>query len=375
MPYLDEELALEGTVERAAPAPVSIRHRIQVAATMLRISQNTLKNYEKESGIQVPRSETGSVAVREYSPEVLFELAAWRRERGLTSALPRPVTLAIHNRKGGVGKTFLAVELATQWQLMGLRTLIIDADSQANTTLQFGYDPEIEEDVDGQEGVPYTLANLLKIPPYEKMAQPLDAVLKKPYGPHGPHLIPADSNISDLEQALISVSARDYRLDHLIRRGRKEPTADLDLRGYDIILIDLPPSITALVMASLVASDFWLVPLGLDRFGLKGLGNLIRSLTEFQSAFGRLPELCLIPNHYNRNRARSRFFLRSLKQIHGNLLTRVILRESEIVPRKMAASPTPVSLSSPMEDIVKEDLADLAQEILDRLAKLPPKND
>ncbi|WP_139112399.1 hypothetical protein, partial [Acidithiobacillus thiooxidans] len=78
MPYLDEELALEGTVERAAPAPVSIRHRIQVAATMLRISQNTLKNYEKESGIQVPRSETGSVAVREYSPEVLFELAAWR---------------------------------------------------------------------------------------------------------------------------------------------------------------------------------------------------------------------------------------------------------------------------------------------------------
>lgn len=344
-------------------APVPLIHRLRAAASMLQISETTLKSYERESQIVVPRrSGAGQVPVREYSHELLFQLAAWRRGRGLVPQVPpRPITIAVHNQKGGVGKTLLAVELATKWQLTGLRVLVIDTDAQFNTTMQFGYDPSLES---GPRSVPYTLLNLLALGRNE--AKSFSEVVKKPYGEYGPHLIPANFDLSELEYALGSTTSREYRFSRLLRTGYRAPTPELDLTPYDIVLFDTPPSTMTTVINALVASDYWLIPVTLDRFSVKGLTTLLSLLEEVSKDLERNSRIYLIPNRFNARRSRIVEYLEQLQRLYPDFLIHSLLPESEAIPANMGKYPMPVSLSSPLEDVIRVDLTQLSNEILER---------
>lgn len=357
--------------EEGGASSKSMIYRLRAAASMLQISETTLKSYERESRIHIPRrSGEGQVPVREYTPEILFELAAWRRERGLVPSVPqRPITISVHNQKGGVGKTLLAVELATKWQLMGLRVLVVDADAQFNTTMQFGYDPTKEE---GPQAVPYTLLNLLGLG--RDALLPLAEVVKKPYGEHGPHLIPANFDSSGLEYALGSATSREYKFTKLLRTGRRTPTPELDLTPYDIVLFDTPPSTMTTVINALVASDLWLIPVTLDRFSIKGLSTLMKLLDIVRQDLERVAHICLIPNRFNPRRSRIVEYLEKMQKLYPDILTKTLLPESEAIPSNMGKHLMPVSLSCPLEEVVRTDLARLSNEILDRFVTEDTRN-
>ncbi|MHB1666143.1 ParA family protein [Thiomonas sp.] len=370
MPKLDQELAMDFD-DLEAPAPKRLVYKIQAAAAMLGVSDQSVRIYERESSIEVERATaTGAPAVRLFTPEKVFEFAAWRRSRGLTPGLAKPLTVALYNRKGGVGKTIFTAELACQFQLMGLRTLVIDADSQANTTLLMGYDPEaIVDDSNRESGVEYNLGDLLRLPPVFSEVQPFARVVKKPYGEWGPHLVPADPRISQLEYALMTASNRDFRLIQWLKQGREQPSPELDLTPYDVIMFDLPPSVTALVNAALLTCDLWVVPVGLDRFGFKGISSLISAVKDMKLDFSREPYLMLVPNYFNKRRLRVANIMQWLVANHKPLLSQNMIRESEDLPRNIAEHGMPVSLSAPMSPVIREDFAPLAKEILTRFAQ------
>lgn len=161
--------------------------------------------------------------------------------------------IAICNQKGGVGKTTTAVNLAGYLAMHGRKTLVIDFDPQANASSALGHDilaetPTIYHGILG-EGQP---TELIKN----------SALIGLSYIPSGPHL-------SGALVELVNVADREYRLRKFIAGIR---------HNYDYILIDLPPSLSLLVVNGLVAADEVLIPVQAEYYSLEGLGQLLQTV-------------------------------------------------------------------------------------------------
>src|SRR6476660_5860426 len=97
-------------------------YRLKAAAALLNISENTLRNHLRDSGMEIQRANKknpASPAVRLFSIPDIFRLACWRREQELVRKIsPNPVVIAVDLIKGGVGKSTTAGELGVQLALL-----------------------------------------------------------------------------------------------------------------------------------------------------------------------------------------------------------------------------------------------------------------
>ena len=193
---------------------------------------------------------------------------------------PRTRILAITNQKGGVGKTTTSINLGTALAAVGRRVLIIDFDAQGNAST--GLDiarPErkltsfdlVVDQVPLEDAVVPTLVPRLDI-------------------------VPGDENLSGVETALASDHRRSYRLrdavrGYLERMDAKSLTESQTegQTGYDYILIDCPPSLSALTLNAMTAAHALLVPLQCEFLALEGLSQLLRTIEIVRS--GLNPDL------------------------------------------------------------------------------------
>jgi chromosome partitioning protein len=172
-----------------------------------------------------------------------------------------PTTVfTIANQKGGVGKTTTAVNLASALAAMGIPTLLIDLDPQANATSALG--------VEKQEGRSL----------YGALRGEGDALaMVTPTGQDGLALIPSEE---DLAAAEIELAQMDNYL--LKLRAVLEPVRATG--AYRVILIDCPPALGMLSMNSLAAADFLLITLQCEYMALEGLGQILRNVDRLKSA-------------------------------------------------------------------------------------------
>ncbi|HIH2745445.1 TPA: ParA family protein [Burkholderia lata] len=287
----------------------SLSYPPQFAATALGISPQTLKNIEAEGSITISRVSRGSVQTRSYSLSDIFQIARMRRDNKLVKGFSRPFVVSNYVPKGGTGKTTTTGNLAVQFSLMGLRTLVIDNDPQADISTMFGYDPDLEPHELSEMGIPLdrgidgNLGNLLWISNLFKQ-KTLDEVIKKPFGEYGPHLIPADIGLDDMDTALRSAMNSDLRYSLFIEQARTGKLKHCDLSGYDVIIIDNAPAGDMLSRNAMVAADFLVCPIRMDKFSFRALSRLAQRLNGFVEGFGRSPEIIAIPTMYVRNRPR-----------------------------------------------------------------------
>lgn len=306
----------------------------QFAADCLGLTTRTLKTIEDENGLKISRIARGSVAARAYTLADIFQIAAIRREKGATRGLARPLTISTFVQKGGTAKTTCSVNLGLYLSLCGLRTLIIDNDPQGDASSMLGYDPDLTGEELEEIGIPASRAveghfgNLLGL---SNLFQPmtLEQVVKKPFGEYGPHLIPAEESLDDLDIALDAANNSDFRYAAFIQKARKGLVEHCDLSAYDVILFDNAPSGSRLTRNTMVASDMLLCPVRMDKFSFRALTRLANRLAAFQEDFQRAPAICAIPTMFIKNRPRILANLLRLSEVFAGCVTEERLYLSE----------------------------------------------
>jgi chromosome partitioning protein len=171
-----------------------------------------------------------------------------------------PRIIAVANQKGGVGKTTTTINLGAALCELGHKVLVVDLDPQGNASTGLGVDDR-----------PFTTYDLLLDEiDLEKVIQPTTT--------ENLSLIPATVDLSSADIELYSNEKRSFLLhDSLRQHGLQD-------FGFDMILIDCPPSLNLLTVNAMVAADSVLVPLQSEFFALEGLSQLMLTIREVRQS-------------------------------------------------------------------------------------------
>ena len=189
------------------------------------------------------------------------QAAAAVRVRSGSEVFPRPAhrrVITVANQKGGVGKTTSTVNLAVALALHGCTVLVIDLDPQGNASTALG--------VEHHSGIPDVYDVLIDSTPIADVVQEAAGIARL-------RCVPATIDLAGAEIELVSVVARESRLQRAIAAYCAGPGADVDY-----ILVDCPPSLGLLTVNAMVATDEVLIPIQCEYYALEGLGQLLRSV-------------------------------------------------------------------------------------------------
>ncbi|MEG4034794.1 AAA family ATPase [Microcoleus sp. S36b_A4] len=186
--------------------------------------------------------------------------------------------IAVYHNKGGVGKTTTVVNLAAALSKKGKRVLVIDLDSQANTTFATGlvkFEDEEQDDLKDNN-----ILQVLQSEDFFSIAQ----VARKSNFCH-PEIDVVPSHI-DLMQYETELNQLDYSRMILIQK-----LAEVQ-ENYDIVLIDTPPSLNFYARVALIAADYLIIPSDLKPFANQGLINVkdfIKKVNGFKKQISKKP--------------------------------------------------------------------------------------
>jgi cellulose biosynthesis protein BcsQ len=186
--------------------------------------------------------------------------------------------IAVYHNKGGVGKTTTVINLAAAFSKKGKRVLIIDMDSQANTTFATGlvkFQDEASDDIKDKY-----IYNVI----IERNKSSITEVARK-----ASFTFPA----IDVIPSHISLTTKEVELSDSIQAQTRLIAKLSDVKDmYDVVLIDTPPSLNVFARIALLSADYLLIPSDLKPFANEGLNNVrtfLESINDYREVISRQP--------------------------------------------------------------------------------------
>jgi chromosome partitioning protein len=212
------------------------------------------------------------------------------------------VITAVVSKKGGVGKTTTAVNLAAALADGGHRVLLVDLDSQASASLSLG--------VERGALAPSAADVLLWGTPVRQAIRPT--------GVGGLDLLTASADLGGVDLELGPLRERELKL-----RRALEPVRD----DYDFVFLDCAPSQSLLAVNALVAADAFLVPVAPQFLAVAGVDSLLTGAERIRAHHNRDLELVgMLLTIVDYRVTTTRENVGQLRAAHGNRVFAVEIR-------------------------------------------------
>ena len=212
----------------------------------------------------------------------------------------------VANQKGGVGKTTTSISLADGLAKSGGKTLLIDLDPQCNATSGIGFTPVVEHPLVSGRPIPKSV---------DQTAVP------------GLDLLAGTRNFGDIEVLARGDTA-------ILKRIREQLT--LEIRGYDFVVFDCPPSMGQLTRLALECSTEVFMPIQCEYFAMEGLVQMIEVIGEvMQQRNGSLEFGGIVLTMYDHTLELAGEVEHEVREFFGDVVFQ------SVIPRDVAVSEAP----------------------------------
>lgn len=164
--------------------------------------------------------------------------------------------LAVANQKGGVAKTTTVASLGAAMAEKGRRVLVVDLDPQGSLTFSLGHDPD-----------------KLAVSIHEVLLGDVEPDTALVTTAEGMSLMPANIDLAGAEAMLLMRAGREYALKRALAK-----VGD----GFDVVIIDCPPSLGVLTLNGLTAANDVIIPLQCETLAHRGVGQFLRTVDDVQ---------------------------------------------------------------------------------------------
>jgi len=219
--------------------------------------------------------------------------------------------ISVTNRKGGVGKTTTAINIATAMAAIGKKVALFDLDPQGNATTSLGLNKKT-----------------IECSSYDILINSADikTALRETIVPKF-FIIPAKADLAAAEIELINKENREWILKNALKTLEE---------AFDYVLIDCPPSLNLLTINALVASDSVIVPLQCEFLALEGLTDLIKNIERVKKSFNQALKIQgIVLTMFDRRNNLSFMVENDVRKYFGDLVYQTV------IPRSVRISEAP----------------------------------